>query len=255
MSLPFLEQFIRRDMAAAWAVAAAAALLPQGPPLKGGHLNVESAAADAEKLLHSPPPTAEEAVLLACAPAADEAYLEKRTNVLGKISSSELLDRDAEAGFWPAHLSANDRTAMEFIFVDEHVARRSTPPLRPLAASLCRPFANRCRVRLGRLSCTGCAWCPHVARSTFTMDGSWGKARAFQQGEDGWDAVDEAIDVCPASCIHLVTQAELRILEEHRQLHLESMQAEAGRYGEGHGHWRDPLTSDGWRRTRNCRSS
>ena len=86
------------------------------------------------------------------------------------------------------------------------------------------------------------------------MDDAYGKARVFQQGEDILDAVEEAIDVCPAQCIHWVTRKELETLEEHRALHLESMQAEGGRYG-GNSDWREPLESDSWRRAENCRQS
>ena len=34
------------------------------------------------------------------------------------------------------------------------------------------------------------------------MDGKHGKARCYQQGEDVIEAIEEAIDVCPADCIH-----------------------------------------------------
>lgn len=151
-------------------------------------------------------------------------YLDERDALVGTLTSSELLDRDEAAGFWPGNLEPGESTVEQMAFVDE-------------------------------MSCTGCAWCPHVARSTFSMDETHGKARVYQQGEDLWDTIDEAMDVCPAGCIHFVSRNELRVLEEHRDMHLESLQAEASRYGHGHGHWRDPLESDGWRRTDNCRKA
>lgn len=163
----------------------------------------------------------EDAIDLVNNPQSDcEAYLRERIEILGSLDSTELLDRDEAANFWPESLTAVP-TALQMAFVDE-------------------------------ISCTGCGWCPHVARSTFQMHDGHGKARAYQQGEDGLSVIEEAIDVCPANCIHLVTRDELRLLEEHRSLHLEDLQAQADRMG-GNGHWRDPLTSDGWRRTGNCR--
>lgn len=157
-------------------------------------------------------------------PGGDESYLNDRPQMLGTVSSSELLTLDEKADFWPTDLEPGYSDAKQMLFVDE-------------------------------ISCTGCAWCPHVARSTFdTKASEYGKARVFQQGEDVIDALEEAIDVCPAECMHWVTREELEILEEHRELHLESMQAEDWRFG-GNADWREPLRSDGWRRTENCRQS
>lgn len=59
--------------------------------------------------------------------------------------------------------------------------------------------------------------------------------------------------LAPHTGIHFVTREELRILEEHRSLHLESMQAEGWSHG-GNADWREPLQSDGWRRTENTRT-
>ena len=64
-------------------------------------------------------------------------------------------------------------------------------------------------VFVDEITCTGCTWCAAVARSTFRMDDSYGKARAYQQGEDVYEAIEEAIDVCPAACIHWVSRKEL----------------------------------------------
>ena len=149
-------------------------------------------------------------------PESDETYLNTRASLLGTMDSSELLDMDEAAGFWPADLEPGDSTAQQMVFVDE-------------------------------ITCTGCTWCAAVARSTFRMDDSYGKARAYQQGEDVYEAIEEAIDVCPAACIHWVSRKELSTLEEHRGMHLESMQAEGNRYGAdaSNGHWRDPINSDG----------
>ena len=106
-------------------------------------------------------------------PPGDEYYMmHERPSLVGVLSSSELLDRDEASGFWPPDLEPNMSTAKQMVFIDE-------------------------------ISCTGCAWCPHVGRSTFAMGTEftdYGKARVYQQGEDAYDTIEEAIDVCPAEC-------------------------------------------------------
>ena len=47
------------------------------------------------------------------------------------------------------------------------------------------------------------------------MNGDDNKARYVQQGEDA-DAVEEAIEACPADCIHLVSRTQLAALEAQR---------------------------------------
>ena len=96
----------------------------------------------------------------------ESAHLLERDGLLGTIDSSELLQRDEDAGLWPSQLSTDpDEPAM--IFVDE-------------------------------LSCIGCRYCATIARSTFSMcegDSDFGTARVTQQGGDEDEVVEEAIDV------------------------------------------------------------
>lgn len=200
-------------------------LLSADADVQKADLSVSEAAVAAKELLKAEKQAALDLKLDAVLqPPGDEHYImHERPTLVGEISSSELLDRDEAAGFWPADLEPGaDSTAKQMVFVDE-------------------------------ISCTGCAWCPHVGRSTFAMGEDYGKARAHQQGEDALDTIEESRDICPAECIHFVTRDELRVLEEHRELHLESTQAEGWSQG-GSADWREPLENDGWRRTENTRS-
>ena len=43
-------------------------------------------------------------------------------------------------------------------------------------------------------------------------DDDFGMARVVQQGGDCEDTVEEAIDSCPADCIHKCTRSELKVL-------------------------------------------
>lgn len=153
-------------------------------------------------------------------------YLDEREELVGKISSSELLQRDEEEGYWPLDVS-KERGAKAMLWVDQH-------------------------------TCIGCRWCACVARSTFQMEDEYGTALVVQQGGDNADTVKEAIDVCMADCIHYVTRDELETLEEYRdkyQSDLMSRSYHGSRlvgWGDGGGagatpHWRDPLINTGWR--------
>jgi hypothetical protein len=42
------------------------------------------------------------------------------------------------------------------------------------------------------------------------MEDEWGRARVRQQGVDGVDRLQEAIDTCPVSCIHWVSPTVLQ---------------------------------------------
>ena len=46
-------------------------------------------------------------------------------------------------------------------------------------------------------TCIGCKNCAFVARSTFFMEESLGRARVYNQGGDSEDLIEEAIDSCP----------------------------------------------------------
>ena len=62
-------------------------------------------------------------------------------------------------------------------------------------------------------SCIGCMQCANVAPSSFLIMDS-GRARTFKQ-RVGVD-VEQAVDVCPVSCMHRVSFQELKILETAR---------------------------------------
>ena len=121
------------------------------------------------------------------APPAEDAYLDERPTLIGEIGSAALLEMDEKAGFWPPGLST-DRDAPAMIWVDEY-------------------------------SCVGCRWCACVARNTFKVTEEYGTAMVVDQGGDQQDVIEEAIDVCPADCIHACSRADLEILEEYRELY------------------------------------
>ena len=121
------------------------------------------------------------------APPAEDAYLDERPTLIGEIGSAALLEMDEKAGFWPPELST-DRDAPAMIWVDEY-------------------------------SCVGCRWCACVARNTFKVTEEYGTAMVVDQGGDQQDVIEEAIDVCPADCIHACSRADLEVLEEYRELY------------------------------------
>ena len=160
------------------------------------------------------------------APPAEDAYLDERTELIGEIGSAALLERDEKAGLWPPELST-DRDAPAMLWVDEY-------------------------------SCVGCRWCASVARNTFKVTDEYGTAMVMEQGGDQQDVIEEAIDVCPADCIHACSRADLEILEEYRELYQNDMMAKfyhgSRLIGEGSGggagaapQWRDPLVHTSWR--------
>jgi len=64
--------------------------------------------------------------------------------------------------------------------------------------------------------CIGCTYCSSVARNTFFMEDSAGRARAYAQGADDPEVLMEAIDSCPVNCISFVDHEDLVILETER---------------------------------------
>jgi ferredoxin len=64
--------------------------------------------------------------------------------------------------------------------------------------------------------CVGCTFCADVAENTFFMEPDAGRARAFAQGTDDPDLIQEAIDCCPVNCIWYVDLEDLVILETER---------------------------------------
>ena len=72
-------------------------------------------------------------------------------------------------------------------------------------------------VYVDEITCIGCTNCAHVARNTFYIEPSYGRARAIRQDADSEELIQEAIDTCPVDCIHWVDFTELRQLERKRQ--------------------------------------
>ena len=72
-------------------------------------------------------------------------------------------------------------------------------------------------VYVDETECIGCTYCADVARNTFVMEPSAGRARAFAQGQDEPDVVMEAIECCPVNCISFVDHEDLVILETERE--------------------------------------
>ena len=121
----------------------------------------------------------------------DSTFLDQqRPKLLGTLSSSALLEEDNANGMLPPRLE-RDAAVLQYMYVDEP-------------------------------KCVGCRSCTQVARSTFRMEDDFGAARAFQQLADEPEVIEEARDCCPVDCIHLVSFAELKVLEEHRQGQLDS---------------------------------
>jgi ferredoxin len=72
-------------------------------------------------------------------------------------------------------------------------------------------------VYVDELTCIGCRYCSHVARNTFYIEPDYGRSRVINQDGDTEDLIQEAIETCPVDCIHWVTYAELKELEEERK--------------------------------------
>ncbi|MEW5305127.1 MAG: hypothetical protein WDW36_007688 [Sanguina aurantia] len=72
--------------------------------------------------------------------------------------------------------------------------------------------AERDQVFVDEATCIGCKACAGVCPSTFFMDELHGRARAVKS-LDGDEMLQEAIDVCPVTCIHWVTAGQLPLLE------------------------------------------
>jgi len=66
-------------------------------------------------------------------------------------------------------------------------------------------------------NCVGCGLCASVAPNAFMMEEYGGKGRVFQQGSESVDMINEAIEACPAQCIHHVSFPELVALEDIRE--------------------------------------
>ena len=80
-----------------------------------------------------------------------------------------------------------------------------------------RPIDVSTYVYVDEGNCIGCTNCAMIARNTFYMDNEHGRARAFRQGGDSDDVINEAISSCPVDCIWYVTWDDLLILEEERK--------------------------------------
>eukprot|EP00967_Tisochrysis_lutea_P133304 scaffold233753_cov32-Tisochrysis_lutea.AAC.2 len=72
-------------------------------------------------------------------------------------------------------------------------------------------------------TCIGCKNCALVARNTFLIEETLGKARVFSQGGDSDELIAEAIDSCPVNCIHYVSHEDLVTLETEREQRAEQV--------------------------------
>ena len=85
----------------------------------------------------------------------------------------------------------------------------------------CHSNGNRKRTEMAKYvfvdeySCIGCYGCVGVASDLFHINDKddYGRARCIKQNGNV-DKVEMAMDVCPVSCIHWVSGAQLTILEE-----------------------------------------
>lgn len=145
-----------------------------------------------------------------------ERFLQRdRPALVGSVNSHALLQADRDAGLYPPGLD-DAPSYQQMAFVDEP-------------------------------RCIGCGYCAQVARSTFAM-GDLGLARAYEQGADEFEVVEEAMLTCPSSCIHWVSEEELRLLELARsddalaRTQARRLVSRAEGSGAG-GDWREPLRS------------
>jgi ferredoxin len=61
------------------------------------------------------------------------------------------------------------------------------------------------QVFVDEFACIGCRTCTCLCPRTFGMEEEHGRARAFTQGGDAEEDLQDAIDSCPVSCIHWVS--------------------------------------------------
>ena len=115
---------------------------------------------------------------------AEAGRLSRRIQVVDERASSCVLFRHQQT---PAR-HADRCAALSTIFV---------------LATLTSP--HRC-IRHGCDMGAGCKNCANVCSNTFFMEDEWGRARVRQQGVAGVEKLQEAIDCCPVSCIHWVSQ-------------------------------------------------
>lgn len=80
-------------------------------------------------------------------------------------------------------------------------------------------------VHVDEETCIGCTNCATVARSTFFMEDTLGRARVFRQGGDSDELIAEAVDTCPVDCIWYVSWDDLVILETERKFKVINNQA------------------------------
>jgi len=57
-------------------------------------------------------------------------------------------------------------------------------------------------VYLDQDECIGCESCVEIAPGVFSFDESTGKASVINPDGESEETIQEAIDICPSSCIH-----------------------------------------------------
>mmetsp|Transcript_21804 Transcript_21804/g.30331 ORF Transcript_21804/g.30331 Transcript_21804/m.30331 type:complete len:339 (-) Transcript_21804:35-1051(-) len=66
-------------------------------------------------------------------------------------------------------------------------------------------------------TCIGCKNCVWEAPATFRIEPEHGRSRVFAQWLDSEENIQIAIESCPVDCIHMVTKAQLPVLEHVMQ--------------------------------------
>ncbi|KAF5744073.1 dnaJ subfamily C member 2 [Tripterygium wilfordii] len=85
------------------------------------------------------------------------------------------------------------------------------------ALTAINPFFNdtspKDHVFVDEFSCIGCKNCANVAPDVFNIEEDFGRARAYSQCGNP-DRVQRAVDSCPVDCIHMISAAQLSLLED-----------------------------------------
>lgn len=107
------------------------------------------------------------------------------------------------------------------------------PEVNP-AMSKANPGENR-GAWVDEVHCIGCTNCAHTAPETFAMEEDYGRARVFAQWGNNADEIEEAVEVCPVQCIHMVHRSQLPFLEFVTQVRYKDNRVDVGMMQSGLG--------------------